>query len=78
MISAKVKGFLLRLSCYYLKERELTVKVGKAYSERKVPRKRGVPQGSSLGPGYYSVSEYHITLDAGEDKAGIFADDNGM
>ena len=78
VIAAKVRGRLLRFSYDYLREREVTVKVGKAYSERKVLRKRGVPQGSSLGPDYYNISEFDIPLDTGEDRAGIFADDNAM
>ena len=78
VIAANVRGSLLRFSYDYLQEREVTVKVGKAYSERKVLRKRGVPQGSSLGPDYYNIGEFDIPLDTGEDRAAIFADDTGM
>ena len=77
-IAANVRGRLLRFSYDYLQEREVTVKVGKAYSERKELRKRGVPQGSSLGPDYCNISEFDIPLDTGEDRAAISADDNGM
>ena len=41
-------------------------------------RKRGVPRGFSLGPYCYNISEFDIILDAREDRAGIFADGNGM
>ena len=78
VIATNVRGRLLRFSYDYLQEREVTVKVGKAYSERKVLRKRGVPQGSSLGSDYYNISEFDIPLNTGEDRATIFADDNGM
>ena len=37
-----------------------------------------MPQGSVLGPDYYSLSEYDLPVDEGENGAGIFADDNGI
>ena len=36
------------------------------------------PQGFSLGPDYYSISEFDIPLDTGEDRSGIFANDSGI
>jgi len=39
IITANVRGCLLRFSYDYLQEQEVTVKVGKAYLERKVLRK---------------------------------------
>ena len=78
VLEAKIKGRLLGFSHDFLMKREVNVKIGKATSVRRILRRRGVPQGSTLGIDYYNISEFDIPLDIGGERAGIFADDNGF
>ena len=45
-------------------------------SENKVQIKRGVPQGSILGPDYYNISEHDIPFKDDPCNGSIFADNN--
>jgi hypothetical protein len=78
VLEAKIKERLLGFSHDFLTKREVYVKIAKATSTRRILRRRGVLQSSTLGPDYYNISEFYIPLDNGGEKAGIFADDNGL
>ena len=76
VLEAKIRGRLLAFSLSFLEDRDMKVIFGKAASSNLIHRKRGVPQGSVLGPIYYNISEFNIPIETGNVRGGIFADDN--
>jgi len=78
LIEAGIRGRMLMFTKNYLEDREVHVRVGNTISSHFTKRKRGVPQGSALGPDYYNLGEHNIPLDDGDSSAGIFADDNNL
>lgn len=78
IIEAGIRGRMLLLSKNYLEDRVVTVRVGNTMSTALVRGRRGVPQGSALGPDFYNMGEYNIPIGEGDSNAGIFADDNTL
>jgi hypothetical protein len=78
VMEAGIRGRTLAVTENYLSGREDTVRVGSVESSIILRRRRGVPQGSALGPDYYNIAEYDIPIENGESKGMIFADDNSF
>ena len=78
VMEAGIRGRTLAVTENYLTGREDTVRVGSVESSIILRRRRGVPQGSALGPDYYNIAEYDIPIENGESKGMIFADDNSF
>ena len=76
LVKANIQGTLMNFSIEYMSGREVAVLVGESKSENKVQIKRGVPQGSVLGPDYYNISEHDIPIKDDACNGCIFADDN--
>ncbi|KAK2711053.1 hypothetical protein QYM36_012279 [Artemia franciscana] len=73
-----IKGRLLAFTYSYLQGRKVTVKVGGTVSNIFVKRRRGDRQGIVLGPDYYNIAEFDISIQEGGSKWMIFADDNSL
>ena len=75
IIESGIRGRLLKFVKSYLEDREIHIRVGNTISTSTLKVKRGVPQGSALGPDLYNIGVYDIPLDDGTFRASIFADD---
>ncbi|XP_065576383.1 uncharacterized protein LOC136037590 [Artemia franciscana] len=78
VMEAGIKGQLLAFTYSYLQGREVTVKVGGTVSIIFVKRRCGDRQGSALGPDYYNIAEFDISIQEGGSQWMIFADDNSL
>ena len=78
LIEAGFKGSLIAFVEDYMKQRTIKVRVKGELSDVIVEIKRGVPQGSALGPDLYNIGEYNIPIEESAEKGCIFADDNNV